>query len=546
MAQEQLVLRRIDWNETFAFTRLFGGFRSALHSTKIILALAGIFLTFAVGCLLDWVWVNSGKGVWAGEVAAYHSSTSRAAFRDRSAHEQQIQLTLLAQQYNPAITPTWIRNKGVDAAVEDVRAKILAQPTSQADQTAKVQALWRLAQLKPAGPFIAFARFEQEQVHNMILAAGQLRIADGLSDLVTARPAGSMSTTIAERPGVLGSVVLMWTGAWWLLCEHWFYSLLFVPAALAIWAVAGGGISRAAVVQFARDERIGIREALQFSMNKFWGFFFAPLVCVGFVVGIGLLLTVGGLIGNIPFIGDILIGVLWLLALVGGLAIAFITIGTLAGGSLFAPVIASEGSDAFDAISRGFVYVYSRPWKSLLYGLTLVIYGSLCYLFLRFFVWLMLAATHGFVGLGMLRARDYAGAGANKLDVVWRMPTFLDLRPHTFDFYGLSVLGAGEVLLALFIGVWTYLVWGLLQSWLLSYYFSGSSMAYLLLRKEVDAIEFNEIYVEEEREAAEPEPAPAAAPAPAPASTPVQPVTPVQAVTTPPPAEPSPGSPTTA
>ncbi len=250
---------------------------------------------------------------------------------------------------------------------------------------------------------------------------------------------------------------------------------------------------------------------MQFGLRKFWGFFFAPLVCLVFIVAVGLMLTAGGLIGNIPFVGDILMGVLWFLALLGGLAIAFITIGTLAGGSLFAPVIAAEGSDAFDAISRGFVYVYSRPWKSLLYGLTLVIYGSLCYLFLRFFVWVMLAATHAFVGLGLLGSRAYAGAGADKLDVVWRMPTFMDLRPHGFDFYGLSVMGAGEVLLAVFITIWVYLVWGLLQSWLLSFYFSGSSMAYLLLRKDVDAIEIDEIYMEEEPAAeAEPsEPAPA-------------------------------------
>lgn len=536
MAQDQLVLRRIDWQEVFAFTRLFNGFRSALHSTKIVLALAGLFLTFAVGCTLDWVWNKAGKGVWPAEIRSYHTATGSKAFHEWADLEYQVQIALAAQPYDPAITPTWIRTHGVQAAFDDVRERLLKQ-TIQGDQRGRATALRQMAALQPVGPFIAFTNYERDLTQNLILSAGQLRIMEGLNEVVAARPMGAISPTGLERVGVLGSIVLMWSGLVWLLAEHWFFSLLFVPAALAIWAVAGGGISRAAVVQLAKDERIGIREALQFSLSKFWGFFFAPLVCLAFIVAIGLMLTVGGLVGSIPYIGDILIGVLWLLALLGGVAIAFITIGTLAGGSLFAPVIASEGSDAFDAISRGFSYVYGRPWKSLLYGLTLVIYGSLCYLFLRFFVWLTLAATHVFVGLGMLGSRDYAGVGADKLDVAWRMPTFLDLRPHGFDYYGVGMSG-NEVLLALLIGVWTYLVWSLLQSWLISFYFSGSSMAYLLLRKDVDAVEVDEIYVEEEpeAEAGAGEPAAQAGGQSAPAA-----ASPVQVVSAPP-AEPPGGS----
>jgi hypothetical protein len=198
--------------------------------------------------------------------------------------------------------------------------------------------------------------------------------------------------------------------------------------------------------------------------------------------------------------------------------------------------VAAEGSDAFDAISRGFVYVYSRPWKSILYGLTLVIYGSLCYLFLRFFVFLMLAATHAFVGAGMLASRPESGPGLRKLDVVWQAPTFVDLRPHVLDW---QALGVGEVVLFFFIALWTYLVWGVLQSWLISFYFSGSSMAYLLLRKDVDAIDVEEIYAEEEPEPetladAAAAPIPAAAPAPGAAAPPAS---------APAPASPSPAAP---
>ena len=53
MAQEQQMLRRIEWQECFAFTRLFSGFRLALHSTKIALALVGLLDTLALGRSMD-------------------------------------------------------------------------------------------------------------------------------------------------------------------------------------------------------------------------------------------------------------------------------------------------------------------------------------------------------------------------------------------------------------------------------------------------------------------------------------------------------------
>jgi len=271
---------------------------------------------------------------------------------------------------------------------------------------------------------------------------------------------------------------------------------------LVIWSFAGGAICRAAVMQFARDERIGLREAVRFAKEKFWGFFFAPVISLLFIAVLAVMLAIGGLVGTVPWVGDIIAGLLWFLAIVAGLGIAFIAIGTVAGGSLFGPVIAAEGSDAFDAISRAFVYIYSRPWKSLLYGFVLLVYGAICYIFVRFFVWLTLAAVHVFVGLGMFVARPLAGPGVSKLDLLWQMPSFTDLRPHVLDW---SLLSGGEVILAALIVVWTYLLWGLMQSWFISFYFSGCSVAYLLLRRDVDAIDIEEIYLEE----AEPEETPA-------------------------------------
>ena len=526
MPQEQMVLHRIDWQSTFAFTRLFGGFRSALHSTKIVLALAGLLLTFLLGGVLDFLWVHAGQGVWPGEITGYTASGTQSGYVQNMADIRYGRLadillrTAVAKNQAEALqqakaNPSSATEMAEERLVEQyrIRREAAGPPEIRAQLHREMQSqLQELNSLRPIGPFHEFAGFQMSAARNAVFAATQMRFTDGLDSVVRGE--------VGPQPSVLGSLVMLWYGLIWLLKMHYVYALFFGPAVLAIWSLAGGGISRAAIVQFAKDERIGIREALRFAAGRFWGFFFAPIVSFAFILAFGLLLIAAGLVGSIPFVGDILVGVLWFLALVAGLAIAFITIGLLAGGSIFAPVVAAEGSDAFDAISRGFVYVYSRPWKSILYGVTLVIYGSLCYLFLRFFVFLMLSATHAFVGAGMLASRPESGPGLRKLDVVWQAPTFADLRPHTLDW---QMLGVGEVVLFFFIAVWTYLVWGVLQSWLISFYFSGSSMAYLLLRKDVDAIDIEEIYAEEEPEPetladAAAAPAPAAATPPAPAA----------------------------
>mgnify|MGYP006158310279 CR=1 FL=1 len=43
-------------------------------------------------------------------------------------------------------------------------------------------------------------------------------------------------------------------------------------------AVFGGAISRIAAVQVARDEKISVRQALRFSLNKLLSFVFAPVI----------------------------------------------------------------------------------------------------------------------------------------------------------------------------------------------------------------------------------------------------------------------------
>jgi hypothetical protein len=86
---------------------------------------------------------------------------------------------------------------------------------------------------------------------------------------------------------------------------------------------------------------------------------------------------------------------------------------------------------------------------------------------------------------------------------------------YNVDFLSLSVW---QDFTAGLIAFWVYLVVGLVGSYVISYYFSASTIIYFLMRKEVDATEMDDVYLEESEEDFG-ETAPAAAAPPEPAAT---------------------------
>ncbi len=181
---------------------------------------------------------------------------------------------------------------------------------------------------------------------------------------------------------------------------------------LAIWAYFGGAISRIAAYEIAKDgERIETARALQFARRKFWAFFMSPWVCL---IGFGFFFAcnwAGGVVGRVLdfiWIGGPLVAILLPLALLSGFVMTLIGLGTAAGFPLFAPAVAAEGTDAFDAMSRGFSYVYSRPWHYVFYQAVAALYGVLCISFVLLFAVTLCHAgmTAGGAGFDMFAVRE--------------------------------------------------------------------------------------------------------------------------------------------
>jgi len=271
----------------------------------------------------------------------------------------------------------------------------------------------------------------------------------------------------------------------WAARNHFVYCIIFFIIKLAVLAVTGGAICRIAALQFARGEKPGIVEALQFASKRFTNFFFAPLLPLFGIILVGFSVWLIGFAGNISMVGEWIIVVFMPLTLLAGVLIALLAIGGLAGFNMMFPAVAYDGCDCFDAFGRAFHYVYSKPWKIAFYSAIATVYGTVCYVVVRFFAFLVLMATYTALDAGI--AGSYAQG--NKLVKIWAVPALVDLiRPST------QMVGPSETYAAYVIYAWLLLVFGLVISFIVSFYFSANTIIYALIRNWTDNTNIEQVY----------------------------------------------------
>ncbi len=407
------------WMESSGIGQILRTFKIAIHPSKLLVALVAIFLTVIWGMLLDWVWTATDHGV-----------------------------------------------------TSDALVRHIAEEVSESGSSAT------------SGVFDVFSRFELSCLRDAVESVRYLRIVGtvdaGKSLLVTT----DVGDGFAVR-GAASDLLLMGRGFVWLVVEHWCFAFLFLAVGLLIWAFCGGAICRMAAFQYARDESIPLRQSLRFAREKLVsGFFMAPVIPLLICLLVGVVLALGGVVLRIPWgIGDIIGGLFFFLAVIGGFVISIILVGTLFGASLFWPTVAVEGSDAFDAISRSFSYGFGHPIRTVWYSLLALVYGSFAWLFVKYVAWLAAASAYLFINFG----------SGGKLATMWARPTVDALFVMSQDVQpGANRVGAYLV------GIVVLLLVGCVWAFLASFYFSASTAVYFLLRRDVDGSDLGDLFFEDD------------------------------------------------
>jgi hypothetical protein len=241
---------------------------------------------------------------------------------------------------------------------------------------------------------------------------------------------------------------------------------------VVVWSFLAGAITRIAAVQLGREERFGLREALSHAGKNFGWYLVAP-----FFPMLGIVLTVlpMALLGLLmrTAVGAALGGLLWILVLIGGLIIAILLLGLLFGWPLMWPTISSEEScDAFEAFSRSYSYTFQRPLHYLFYTVVVVLFGGVSWLLVSVFADTIVHLANWSVTWG---------SGTD------RMADLLEGQPHGLGW-------AGTAMITFFNG----LVYSIASGFNYAFFFCSAVAIYLLLRRLVDQIEMDEVFIEEE------------------------------------------------
>ncbi len=251
---------------------------------------------------------------------------------------------------------------------------------------------------------------------------------------------------------------------------------------LSVWALFGGAIARIAAVRLGRDERVGLRESMVFARGKWPSLMAAPLMPLLAIALLALPIWLLGLIMRLD-LGVALAGLSWVLVALVGLVMAVFGIGLLFGWPLMWSTVATEGSDAFDGVSRSYAYTFQRPLHYLAYALLSMLLGVLGWLLVVLFCETVLRFIDWGIcwGTGVQRFEEIQGLTAG-----WSEPK--EATP--------SLLWFGAGLIRFF----NACIRSLITAFSHGYFWVAVAGIYLLLRRDADQTETDDVYLEDESE----------------------------------------------
>ena len=242
---------------------------------------------------------------------------------------------------------------------------------------------------------------------------------------------------------------------------------------LVIWVWFGAAISRAAAVELAVGERVGWAAAARWVRGKWLAYFAAPVVPM---LGVALAIAPIALLGLLMKLNffTALAGLIWPLVLFASFLVTLLLVGVLLGWPLMWATISVEGSDSFDALSRTYAYVFQKPLNYLAYIVFAVIIGLLGWIVVEQF-----AAAVIWVGTW---AASW-GTGLERME---------ELRHYTGDSW---MANGGATLIAFWNGCVKLLALG----YVFSYFGVSSTAIYYQLRRDVDARETDEVFLDADK-----------------------------------------------
>lgn len=282
-----------------------------------------------------------------------------------------------------------------------------------------------------------------------------------------------------------------------LLCGAW---------ELIVWGLVGGAITRIAALKFTRDEAPGLVAALKHAARKLPSYSFPPLIALVWAAVFAVQLIVVGAAMRVDILA-LVAGIFWPFVIFLGLLMAILLLGLLAGWPLMWATVSVEGTDSFDALSRSFAYTYHRPFRLLWYVLFALFLAVISMFVVKLFAASAIALGNWSIDWGLDEttmkavvspARDHIErpALAPPLDASAAPPASDGTQTAATPAGPTAELSAPLRGARRAIAFWKRIVEALAAGYQAAFLWVAAVGVYLLMRRDIDGVQLNEVYVD--------------------------------------------------
>ena len=303
--------------------------------------------------------------------------------------------------------------------------------------------------------------------------------------------AGNHFGVLWSRFGLLPCVVgqpLPWIS--WILFALGCFILIFS------WLASSTAVARATYMHLKGNHFYTWKEALRFAFKKKGAAVIATpiaILCIAFFTGLGGVVI--GLLGRIPFIGELGISLFTIVWFLASFFLVFVLVALGVSLLLTPSIIATTDDDAFEGIFQSFSVVHGQPWRLIFYYFLLAAVGVIGFGVFSFFAKHAWGLMNQILVWGMGdKFADLSYAASYLLQnwiypaVAWSRILPADLGYVLFfsrDFISSQlplVMTISSYILALFL----LFIGSIVVSYPLAIFNSGSSIIFLILKKRKD------------------------------------------------------------
>ncbi len=272
----------------------------------------------------------------------------------------------------------------------------------------------------------------------------------------------------------------------------WIFLALGIIWFIAVNLLTICAVSKVTFEQLRGDEFYEIRESLKFVKSNWKAVLLSPATLALFVV---TLLAIGiffGLIGKIPYFGELFIGVLWIPIFAVSLFVIYLILVFFVSFVTVPSVVATTKSDTFDALFELFSVVNEQNWRWFIYQILLFFTIGIASGVFGLFVKHALGLANWAMGLAM---GDKLVAVVNNAYCYLPAIPQLPVIPRICGFFFPQLLASGASvplrwsgdIAACLMGIFLYLIVFLWYSYALTTFSAGQSLIYInLVRKKDD------------------------------------------------------------